>query len=263
MVSIYHFLGILLFIMIFYLIISTSFIIYKKFNFEKKIKDKNLFKLIFIFFIFCLNINVERFSAKKNIDQIREIQNIQEFVESNDLIDSKKKLFTNDLKVMNLWLLNDNTQLTVSDGFTNSLKNREIELNFINNLKKFGTTSLEFESILSFGESKMRDDLFMRMFIYRYQANSLYTHSDIKNYTDNLKYKIKNTSPFRAQSQVIPENEKKRLVDLFNQTQLNNLLYAEVIILNKSISLKNLKIRNPDYKMVYSNDLFEIYLYEK
>jgi hypothetical protein len=262
-VSIYHFIGILLFIMIFYIVISVSFIIYKKFDFEKKIKNNNLFKSTLILLIFCININVERFKTKKNIDQIKEIQNIQVFVVNNDLIDSKKKLFTNDLKVMNLWLLNNNTQLTISDGFTNSLKNREIELNFINNLKKFGITHSEFESILSLGKSKMRDDLFMRMFIYRYQANSLYTHSDIKNYTDNLKYKIKNTSPFRSQSQVIPENEKKRLVDLFNQTQLHNELYAEVIILNRSISLKNLKIRNPGYKMVYSSDAYQIYLYEK
>jgi hypothetical protein len=262
-VSIYHFLGILLFIKIFYLIISTSFIIYKKFNFGKKIKNKNLFKSILILLIFFLNINVERFTAEKDINKIKEIQKVQEFLENNNLIDSHKKLFTNDLKIMNLWLLNGNTQLTISDGFTNSLKNKEIELNFINNLKKFGTTSSEFETILSFGKGKMRDNLFMKLFIYRYQANSLYTYSDIDNYTVNLKHKIKNISPFRAQSQIVPENEKKRLIDLFNQTHLQHELYSEVVILNRSISLKNLIIHNPNYNLVYSNNIYQIYLYKK
>ena len=35
----------------------------------------------------------------------------------NDLINSNKKLFTNDLNVMNLWLFNKNNQRNF-DGFT-------------------------------------------------------------------------------------------------------------------------------------------------
>ena len=50
---------------------------------------------------------------------------------------------------MNLWLLNGNKQLIISDGFTNSLKNKDIEFNLVNNLKNFGISSLEFENILS------------------------------------------------------------------------------------------------------------------
>ena len=54
----------------------------------------------------------------------------------------------------------------------------------------------------------------MTLFIYRYQANSLHTYSDLKNYTDNFPKLIENTSPFRAQSQIIPEDEKRRFLKL-------------------------------------------------
>ena len=262
-VSIYHFLGILIFSMIFYLIISICFIIYNTFNLKKKLKDNSFFKLILILIIFFLNLNVERLNKEKNFDQVKGIQNIHEFIENNNLINSNKKLFTNDLKIMNLWLLNGNKYLTISDGFTNSLKNREIELNFINNLKQFGITPSEFKSILSFGESKIRDDLFMRLFIYRYQANSLYTYSDIEDYSINMKKKIKKTSPFRAQFQILPENEKRRLLDLFKTTHLQDELRPDFVILNRFTSLSNLKIRNPNYNLIYFNDIYKIYSYSK
>ena len=60
----------------------------------------------------------------------------------------------------------------------------------------------------------MRDGLFLRLFIYKYQANSLYTFSDIEEYTENMREDILKISPFRAQSQITPEDEKRRLIYL-------------------------------------------------
>ena len=88
-----------------------------------------------ILIIFFSNIYHCRFFFKKNKDQINETQDVQEFIINNDLINSNKKLFTNDLRIMNIWLLNKNKQLVISDGFTNSLKNDQIEFNLINSLK--------------------------------------------------------------------------------------------------------------------------------
>ena len=68
---------------------------------------------------------------------------------------------------MNLWLFNKNDQLIISDGFTNSLKNNYIEFNFMHSLKDFGVTKEELNNLLSLKKSEFRNDLFMKLFIYK------------------------------------------------------------------------------------------------
>ncbi len=259
-VSIYHFLGILIFSLIFYLILSIYFILSQKFIFKKEIKYKNMFSLLLILILFFSNIFIAATFFKKNKYLINETQDIQEFIINNNLINSNKKLFTNDLRIMNIWLLNKNKQLIISDGFTNSLKNDQIEFNLINALRDFKISEIEFKKLISFEKSKMRDDLFMRLFIYKFQANSLYTFSDIKEYTENMRENIRKTSPFRAQSQITPEDEKRRLIDLFKDIKLNNKLFPDVVIIHKFDTFKNFKIKNKKYKLFYSNNSYEIFL---
>ena len=148
---------------------------------------------------------------------IKETQKIQNYLQNQKLVNTKMKLFTNDLKIMNLWLLNKNDQLIISDGFTNSLKNKDIEFNFVHSLKDFGVTNDELKEFLSLGKSEIRNDLLMRLFIYRYQANSLYTFSELSDYSKNIRDNISNTSPFRAQSQIMPEDEKRKFIKLFEK----------------------------------------------
>ena len=169
------------------------------------------------------------------------------------------KLFTNDLKIMNLWLLNKNDQLIISDGFTNSLKNKDIEFNFVHSLKDFGVTKEELKEFLSLGKSEIRNDLLMRLFIYRYQANSLHTFSELSNYSKDIRDNILNTSPFRAQSQIMPEDEKRKFIKLFEKIELNEKLSSDLIIMNKKDKLNNFKIHNPKYFLVYSGDVYDIY----
>ena len=163
---------------------------------------------------------------------------------------------------MNLWLLNKNNQLIVSDGFTNSLKNKDIEFNFIHSLKYFGVTNEEFKNFLSLGKSEIRNDLLLRLFIYRYQANSLYSFSEISNYSNDIRDKILNTSPFRAQMQIMPEDEKKKLIKLFKNTELKNNLIPDLIIMNKTDEFYNFTIYNEKYSKVYSNKIYDLYQLE-
>ena len=260
LVSIYHFLGILIFGLIFYLILSMYFILFQKLEIKQISKNKVVIGFLFIIIIFFSNIYISKYFLDKNKNQINDIQNIQELIIKNDLINSNKKLFTNDLNVMNLWLFNKNNQLVISDGFTNSLKNEQIEFNLINSLKDFEISESEFKKLISFNKSKMRDDLFMSLFIYRYQANSLYVFSDIEQYTQNMRSDIIKTSPFRAQSQITPEDEKRRLIGLFRNIQLNKNLFPDVVIIKKFDSFKNFKIKNEKYKLLYSSKFYEIYL---
>ena len=160
---------------------------------------------------------------------------------------------------MNLWLLNKNTELVISDGFINSSKNKDIEFNLINNLKNFEISNDEFKNILSFGKSEIRNDFLMRLYTYKYQANSIYTYSELDNYSKDIRNKIINTSPFRAQQQIMPEDEKMRLISLFNKIKLDEKSFSDIVIINKKISPKNFKVYNKKYSLVYSNYLYDIY----
>ena len=260
LVSIYHFLDILSFIIIFYLILSFSFICFEKIPLIKKIKKANLMKYILIIILFSNNIFIAQKITKSDQTRLIELNNIQNFLIENNFVKSNKKLFSDDLIIMNLWLLNGNKQLIISDGFTNSLKNKDIEINLVNSLKNFGISSLEFENILSLGQSELRNDLLMRLFNYKYQANSLFTYSEISNYTENFSDKILKTSPFRAQFQIMPEDEKKRLIKLFNKIKLDNQLFSDLIVINRTNTLKNLKIYNEEYELVFSGKIYDIYI---
>ena len=255
LVSIYHFLGILLFILIFYLIISLNFILSNKVNF----KNNNTLRLILIFFVFVTNIYITKKINIENSLIIKETQKIQDYLQNQKLVNTKKKLFTNDLKIMNLWLLNKNNQLIISDGFTNSLKNKDIEFNFIHSLKDFGLKNEELKNFLSLGKSEIRNNLLMRLFIYRYQANSLYTFSELSSYSNDIKDSILSTSPFRAQLQIMPENEKIKLIKLFEKIKFDKKLSSDLIIMNKTDKLNNFKIHNKKYYLVYSSDVYDIY----
>ena len=254
-VSIYHFLGILKFSLIFYLIIAFNFIFSNKILF----KYSFILKVVLIFFVFISNIYIVKRIQEKDSLFIQETQKIQNYLQNQKLVDTKLKLFTNDLKIMNLWLFNKNDQLVISDGFTNSLKNKDIEFNFIHSLKDFGVTDEELKNFLSLGKSEIRNDLLMRLFIYRYQANSLYSFSEISNYSNDIRDKIINTSPFRAQMQIMPEDEKKKLIKLFKNIKIESNLAPELIILNKTDNYYNFTIYNKKYNQVYSNKVYDIY----
>lgn len=262
LISIYHFLGVLIFAFIFYLILSVSFILSQKIMIKKVYKDNYKFKVLLILIIFLSNIYVSKSIFSNNKNQINEIQYIQKFLIDNELINSDKKLFTNDYKIMNLWLLNENKQLAISDGFTNSLKNDQIEFNLLNNLKHFGITSADFKKIISYEKPEIRNDLLMRLFSYKYQANSLYTYSDLNEYHVKLKDRIKNTSPFRVQQQIFPEIEKERFLKNFINFKVNKSLLSEIVIIEKNENLKDFKMKNERYKLMFSLENYDLYFFK-
>ena len=258
-VSIYHFLGILIFSSIFYLMINIFYLFINKIKFFYN--QKNYYNLLNLLVIIYLvgNISVNNSNLKKISNSFSELNKIQNFIENEDLKNTNLKLFTNDLDVMNLWLFNRNTQLVISDGFTNSLKNSQIEYNLINSLKNFQISENDFKKIISFNKSELRNPLIMKLFIYRYQANSLHTFSEIDNYTDNYKKLIVKTSPFRAQFQIMPEDEKIRLIKMFKSHKVNEKFTSDYVILNNSLFSSSFDILNLNYKKIFSSESFIIY----
>ncbi len=260
-ISVYHLLDIIIFSLFFYLLIAFFSIIYefiKKSKFSKNlINDKIIFVPILFFLILHSIYEVNDFSKKK--ESIRETIKLEKFLDDKKIYNTKYKLFTNDRIATNIWLLKKNNNLLISDGFNNSLKNSQIEYNLINSLKHFGFSEKKFKSFISLGRTEVRNSLFLGLFVYRYQANSLYTYSDLEYYSNDLQDRIKNTSPFRAQSQIMPENEKKRLLDLFENHIINNDLTADYVIINYSSISKHFEILNDEYDEIFSSKNYKIF----
>ena len=255
LISIYHFLSSLLFGLVFYLIISLNFIFTNKVSF----KDNFILRTVLILFIFISNTYAAKKVYEKEKVFVEETQKIQNYLQNQKLINTKKRLFTNDLKIMNLWLLNKNDQLTISDGFTNSLKNKDIEFNLIHSLKDFEVSKKELINFLSLGKSEKRNDLLIKVFNYRYQANSLYTFSEISNYSNDIRDFITNLSPFRIQMQIMPEDEKEKLIKLFDEIKVEKKLTSDLIIINKTGKFYDFTINNKKYNQVYTGKVYNIF----
>ena len=260
-ISIFHFLNIILFSFIFYIILSFFSILYilsKNFNF-KNYYSKMIFYIILpimcLSFFFPLELN----SFLKSKEQRIEITKLHRFFNKNNLKDTNLKLFTNDLLIMNLWLLNGNSQLVISDAFSNSLPDDKIEFNLLNSLKDFDIEEKQLRELIFLKNSAYRNKLFMRLFNYKYQANSLYTHSPLENYNKTDQDLIIKTSPFRVQMQIIPETEKERIINLYKNLKINIDLLPNYVVLNTTNLFNNFNIRSNNYKEIFKTKNFLIY----
>ena len=170
-------------------------------------------------------------SKKKTIQDYTEIEL---YLKKNEYENTELKLFSNDSGVNNLWLIYNNKKLLLSDGWINSLKDKNIEYLLFNSLKIFGVEEQELENFLSFNKRLSRTPLFLFLFNYKYQANSLKTFSKIDDYDSDSQKIIERTSIFRAQEQFVPESEKRRIKNFFTQHSVNQNLEPDIVILYES-----------------------------
>jgi hypothetical protein len=257
-ISIFHFLNIMIFSFIFYIVLSLFSILSKSFNF-RNYYSKKIFYIILPIMCLSFFVPLELNSYLKGKDQRIEITKLHKFFNKNNLEDTNLKLFTNDLLTMNLWLLNGNTQLVISDASSNSLPDDKIEFNLLNSLKDFDIEEKQLRELIFSKKSRYRNKLFMRLFNYKYQANSLYTYSALENYNKIDQDLIIKTSPFRVQMQIIPETEKERIINLYKNLKINKDLLPNYVVLNTSKLFKNFTIRNNKYKEIFKTKNFLIY----
>ena len=260
-ISIFHFVNIILFSFIFYIILSLFCILYllsKNFNF-KNYYSKKIFYIILS--IICLStfVPLELNSLLKSKDQRIEITKLHRFFDKNNLKNTNSKLFTNDLLIMNLWLLNNNTQLVISDAFSNSLSDKKIEFNLLNSLKDFDIGEKQLKELVSLDKSQVRNKLFMMLFNYKYQANTLHTFAELEDYNKIDQDLIIKTSPFRVQMQILPETEKKRIFHFYKDLEINLDLLPNYEVINNSNSSKNFDIKNNKYKEIFKTKNYLVY----
>ena len=134
--------------------------------------------------------------------------------------------------------------------------NKLIAPMYQDNLKEIKYLTKE---LIAFEKNEIRNKLFMLLFSYKYQANSLHTYSDLENYQKDSRNIIINSSPFRAQLQIIPEDEKKRLLSIFKKLKINQSLTPDYVVINNSNLSTKFLIYNKKYTKLLSLKSYDIY----
>ena len=260
-ISIFHFLNIILFSFIFYIFLyffSILYFLFKKLDLKKNYSISIIYAILTIIYI-SIFVPLELDFFLKDKEKRVEITKLHKFFNKNNLNNTNLKLFTNDLLIMNLWILNDNNQLIISDAFSNSLSDTQIEFNLLNSLKDFNIGEKQLQKLISFKKSQIRNKLFMLLFNYKYQANSLHTFSKLENYHKADQDLIAATSPFRVQMQIIPENEKKRILNLYKNLKINSDLLPNYVVINNSNGFENFSIKNDKYIEIFKTKSYLLY----
>ncbi len=262
-INLSHFISYILFSFFGFFFCLIFFILYnsvKKFNLKIVNQSLNLsiYLIILLSSFFVIN---EQFTKIKNNIHLEDLKAIQKYFNRNnqDINFKEKKLFTNHLTIQNLWLLNGNKNVLVSDAFTNVLPKDKIEYFLFNSLKSIGVLEEKFEKYLFEKNIISRDHLIMFISNYRYQGNALYQYQDLKNYNSDSIKKIKKASPFNNQSNILPENEKKYLIRGYNAHKIDEDVIPDMVILRISELNKNLIVENTEYIKKFSGKNFVLY----
>tara|TARA_B110000967_G_scaffold21188_1_gene19677 strand:+ start:1580 stop:3460 length:1881 start_codon:yes stop_codon:yes gene_type:complete len=266
-IAIYHFADYILVNGLLYIIISLTSIFYfyfKEFKEFKFLKNSNYIKILLFLIILILfslqNYNVlKAVNVSKNWNKYREpLNKFNQILVDNNITDSKVNLFTNDYIFANAWIFNNNSNLIISDGFTNAIKDENIIKNLIKGLKLMGVNSSEFREIINFkGKTHYgRNPLTTRLFNYKYQANKFRKYSNEDQYTESQNDLIKRISPLRVMINIVPIDQKKILFRKFDLEENFKNDYGNFIaVINTDLISDFFMDKNyEDFNILYKKD---------
>jgi hypothetical protein len=252
-ISLYHFFDLIIFTGVYYILFNV--IIYLYYRFKSLLANSIL--VYFLFFIFSLVVLLNYKFIAVNINQRQDINLINNFLISNNIANTNKTLFTNDLHVINLWLHHKNKYLSIPEGFSNSLTDNQVEKSLFSLFKSLNINNNEFKKFLDIKGADGRSFFSTYFFIYKYQANSLKHFSDINKYLPDQKNQILNTSPLRASSNIMPEDEMLNIISRYQSFNDKIQNYPDIIIINKNLFID---FYSQQYLKVLDTINFAIYL---
>jgi len=182
-----------------------------------------------------------------SISKRNEFKKITNLIHENKFIDIKKSnLLTFDEKFFVWAILNDIRYLKIINGVLVPKKNFMIEDDLISTFKYLGLTREDFFDFIKnkkISSWRYRNENVKKLFWMRYQANSLVTHNNSKNFDKEILDFINKSSPLLSQQLVIPNNEISRLLLKFDDL---NIVYddPDLIIFNKENDILKKSIIN-------------------
>jgi hypothetical protein len=252
-ISLYHFFDLIIFAGVYYVFLYCIIFFYCNY----KSLFTNPILIYILFFICCFVVFFNNRFIAVNITQRQDINLINSFLMKNNIKGTGKILFTNDLAIINLWLHHKNKYLSVPEGFSNSLTDSQVEQSLFSVLKSLNIDNNGFKKFLNLKLPDGRSFFSLFLFTYKYQANSLKYFSDINNYLPDQRFKILKTSPLRATSNVVPENEKLDIIKKYQSFNNEAKHDPDIIIVNKNVFID---FHSSKYLKIYDTINFSIYL---
>ena len=228
-----------------FLLFFFSIFLIIKFYFLKIVSSKIINSTAFLFIIIALSCNFYQNQknyneTKLNEDSINlrnEFKIISNLIKDNNLINLKdSSLLTFDNRFLIWATLNDIKYLKISNGVIFSKKNEMIEKDLIQTFKYLNLSKKDFHEFIKnkkFSSWRYRNENIRKLFWMRYQANSLITYKNSKDFNREILDFINKSSPLLSQQLVVPNNEIDRLLlkfDIFDSYSDN----PDLIIINKN-----------------------------
>ena len=234
-----------------------------------KYQNKIFYKFLFISTIFLSVIffNLENFKnskiSKSRIEKNRIINLIKE---NKDIQLNKVSILSFDSDIMIWAILNNIRSLKIIDG-TLSIRNTDlIEKDLIETFKFLNLNRGHFERFIGnkkIGYRYLNPE--MRQFFWqKYQANSLFTFKNSKDFNEGTLRFIQNSSPFYVHQFAIPNFELKRLIERFDDIKANKNFKPDIILMSLSKNILNeYDLDQNKYCRVFNGDLFNLYFQKK
>jgi len=238
----------------------------KLINFFESKKYYSAINLIIVLTLLIFYHFSETFVGYKNLknDQKRlERNQIINLIKNNPKINvNYLNLLTFDTVIMDWAIFNDVKFIKILDG-TYSAKEDTITENDLIEVFKF--LSLDKNDFYNFLKNKKRGYRYVNddarlIFSQKYQANSLFTFKNSKNFEKKTLNFIKNSSPFYVHQFAIPKDELLRLLDKFDNIKENLNFEPEIVIIDNNHKLLNkAKLNMENYCEYFFGEKYKVF----
>ena len=184
---------------------------------------------------------------------------------TNYIILRNINLLTFDTEIMIWAIFKDVNYIKILDG-TFSVKNDDItEKDLIESFKFLNLNKSNFKNFLKnkkIGYRYINHDA-RKIFWQKYQANSLKTFNNSKNFDESLKNFILNTSPLYMEQLAIPKEEFERLRKKFLQKNTFKFKEPDLIIFNKfedTLIFKRAIVDTDKFCILINNNSYMVYI---
>lgn len=258
---IYHFNNNMIMFGLIYLIISFFCVI---FLFFKEIFLKIFSKLIYLtFFILIIDSTFQKYRNTEQDQNYKdkriEVNEITKNITTNINNNHEVSILTFDNHLMIWGIMKNIKNFTVINGIFSPKKNSMIEDDLIDSFKFLGLNENHFYQFLQNKKEKWRyNNLNVRdFFLMRYQANSLSTYNDSKDFEPKVLKFINTSSPALNQQLAIPKYEFARLREKFIERRNDNFVAPNLIVLPKNhFVFKNMNNSILDYCKIYDGKFY-------
>ena len=246
--------------------------LFTKFFSEKKLSIKLINYISFSLLIFLLighlyqsnkNYKFNSLSSEQFAERT-EFNKIVNIIESRNILKKKDiNLLTFDNKFFVWSVLNNIKYLNIVNGSLVSKTHEMIENDLINTFRYLKLSKNDFKEFIKnkkLSYWRYRNDNIRDLFWMRYQANSMVTHKNSKNFDKEILEFIKKSSPLLSQQLAMPNEEFKRLILKFDTTNFLSFTNPNIIIIDKRHSiLKKSIIDNKTFCKAFEGKIYDFY----